>query len=372
MRKTSLLLSFTALAAVAAPVLQMNRAFDALTNLVPLITVKHRFMDPKHERFIAVKIEDLQAAFKTVKHDEVLKQDLFAPSYQLINQNLAVSLDAFKKGKKDFAYWTLREMTSLCLDCHTRLPESHTSSFQNGEYQVNQGKFLVPYNLGVAQLIVRRYADAKQSFARAIDQNIVRKNFKDTMDPLKQILLIEAKVLRNPENLEKELTHYIGKKELPQSIRDTLATWQTRARAWKGASELSGLKDDTKVRQLIDQRLKPLKETLSVFGGHEVDLLISTGLLSNFLFENPESKLAPEISYWLGWAEKYLKRENFFGSGDLFLKQCIQRYPKSPMAPKCLDEYRESVVFEFSGSGGTHIPEDVEAELKRLEQFIKN
>ncbi len=105
--------------------------------------------------------------------------------------------------------------------------------------------------------------------------------------------------------------------------------------------------------------------------GYDVDLLLTSGLLSNYLFEHPTSRKAAEISFWIGWSEKYLKRESFFGSGDLFLKQCIKKYPKSPMAKECLKEYKESIEFEFSGSSGTKIPQDIKYEIDNLEILIK-
>ena len=106
-------------------------------------------------------------------------------------------------------------------------------------------------------------------------------------------------------------------------------------------------------------------------GSRDVDLLLASGLLSNYLFENPETRMAPDLSFWLGWSEIYLKRENFFGSGDRFLKQCIRKYPAHPMALQCFDVYKENVQFEFSGSAGTNIPADIEKELKQLESLIR-
>ena len=97
---------------LAGPVLQMNRAFSALSELIPFITDREKFMEKKNESTIAGKIAELKSAFQSAKHDTVIKEDLFAPSYALINENISGSLVAFKKGKKDYSHLILKEMTS--------------------------------------------------------------------------------------------------------------------------------------------------------------------------------------------------------------------------------------------------------------------
>ena len=373
MKHAALLLSLLFLTpALAAPLSQMNRAFAALTELIPFLSDREKFLEKKNEALIGEKIVELQEAFRSAKHEKVLKQDLFAPSYALVNENLQSSLESFRKGEKDFAHWRLREITTHCLDCHTRLPPSHTSSFQNGELSIDPSKFDTVYNLGLAQLIVRRYVDAKASFVRAIDDAIIKKYFKDVELPFKQLLLIDTKVLKTPADLVSKFGHYAGKKELPESVKRSVVAWRNRLQFWENSKYLGpGLATEKDVEEFTAAVLAPLKAKPSLEEGNDVDLLFASGLLSNFLFENPESPKAPEISYWLGWAEKHLKRENFFGSGDRFLKQCVRRYPKSPVAPKCLEEYKESVEFDFSGSSGTHIPADVKKELEDLAKLLR-
>lgn len=367
-----LLILFISTKLMAGPVLQMNRAFTALSELIPFLTEKEKFMEKKNDPIIAARITELQAAFKAAKHDTLIKEDLFAPSYVLINENIAGSLKAFKQGEKEHSLWLLKEVTTHCLDCHTRMPTSHPSSFQNGDMTIDQSKFENSYNLGIAQLIVRRYVDAKTSFIRSIDEKLIKKEITDLILPFKQLLLIETKVLKNPGNMILELSKYIERKDLPEEVRRTTTEWMKRLKYWKGRKVLSnGLRSDDEISTFIQKELIPLRKNALYDDGYDVDLLIASGLLSNYLFENPTSSKAPDISFWLGWSEKHLKRENFFGSGDLFLKQCIKRYPTLPIAGQCLEEYKESVNFTFSGSSGTDIPADVQKELEDLAKLIK-
>ena len=362
---------FLPLVATAGPQAQMTGAFIALTELVPYLADKKEFADPKNAPFITKKISDLKDSFKASKHDKVLKTDLFAPSYALINADLPVTLEAFKAGRTDFAQWRLREVSSHCIDCHGRLPTTFPSSFQNGSIAIDKSKYKDVYSLGIAQLIVRRYADAKDSFTRSIEDKILRKEFDSLELPLKQLLMIDAKILKAPGNSLAILNHYSIRKDLPQALMKDMASWTKSLKLWQTSPLLkSGLTKDAEAAALITNSLEPLLLKNIILEEHSVDLLFASGLLSNYLYAHPLSAKAPELNYWIGWCEKYLKRDSFFDSGDLFLKQCVRRYSDHPIAKKCLDEYKDSVMFNFTGTSGTYIPNDVKKELKELEDLI--
>lgn len=373
MKKTFILIfGFVCFNAFGTPVLQMNKALSALVDLLPFITNESEFKAKENDKRISSSITELETAFKSAKHDKLMKSDLFAPSYAVITEELSDVNRAFKKNQKDFAHWRLKEITSHCLDCHTRLPPEMASSFQSGDLQLDKSKFSNPYNLGVAQLIVRRAVDAKWTFTNVIDESLLKNDFRDTKQALKQLLLIDVKILKNPGNLIPPLKLYLKKEKLPNEIAEMIKSWIPRIEYWEKKKLLSkGLETDTEVKNFIHQELTPLRKDSPLNDGASVDLLVASGLLSNYFFSHPKSSLAPELNFWLGWSEKFLKRELFFGSGDYFLKQCVRRYPKSSIAKDCLKEYKESVIFDFSGSSGTHIPDDVQAELDELNKTIE-
>ncbi len=47
------------------------------------------------------------------------------------------------------------------------------------------------------------------------------------------------------------------------------------------------------------------------------------------------------------------------------------KYPKSARSKDCLEEYKESVEFDFSGSRGTAIPSEIKKELKDFSDLIE-
>ncbi|MDO9181111.1 MAG: hypothetical protein Q7U04_01820, partial [Bacteriovorax sp.] len=61
----------------------------------------------------------------------------------------------------------------------------------------------------------------------------------------------------------------------------------------------------------------------------------------------------------------------FFSLGDLYLKDCIRKYPASPYAKKCYQEYSDSIEAGYSGSSGTDIPASERRELLKLKSLLK-
>jgi hypothetical protein len=355
---------------IAGPVLQMNQAFNSLMEIIPDLNNASEFQNKKNEKRIETSMQKMSSAFKTARHDYLINHDLFAPSYKMINENVADTGRHFKGGRKEYSRWLLKETVSLCIDCHTRLPDSYSSSFQDGHIQLEKNKFNSPYDLGVAQLLVRRYSDAKDSFIRNFQDDLIKGDKGDLIHPLQQILLIETKVLRNPDGMLSRIDDWL-KKKLPQEVSAEMNGWKKRLLIWKDEKSLKqGLANDKEVQKFITGRLVPLKNE-SYEDAFKVDLLFGSGILSHYFFENQESTLKPELSFWLGWIEKRLKKEHFFSSGDLFLKQCMIKYPKHSIARSCFEEYKESVEFDFSGSSGTHIPASIQKELKELKEKIK-
>ncbi len=353
---------------------KMQEAFTSLVELIPFITNQAEFENKSNEKVISEHMVKLQKAFKTANHEGVLKQDIFSPSYSLINEHLADSVEAFKKGKKDYVAWRMKEVTSLCLDCHTRLPVGHASSFSEGKRRLEEKQFSNNYNLGIAQMIVRRYADAKASFTKNIEEKLLIPNVTDLILPFKQIMVIDLKVERDPKNMLAVVDHYIGKEKLPESDRKTLQEWQKKLKAWLENKNLKNPPaNDEQMKRFIFNAVKPsFKDDSLYMGNAEVDLLITSGIMSNYLFENTKSALVPDLLYWIGLSEKYLKRDQFLSSGDLFLKLCVGKYPKSDVARRCYDEYESSMEFQFTGSRGTDMPEEIQKELKQLKSQLRS
>jgi len=372
MKHLLFLLFFISKGVYSTPILQMNKAFTSIFDLGPYLTDENRYLEDKNTKTIQKSLDDLEASFQSVGHDKLIKHDLFAPSYKLISENIKESTLSFKNRHKSYSFWILKETLTLCLDCHSRLPQNLTSSFQNGELYFNPNNIKDPYDLGMTYLVVRRFSDAQDYFIRSIQEKIIKKENNKILMPFQQLLMIELKVRKDPVKMISIIDDYIQKKHLPSQVENELKLWKQRLDIWKTDQSLTkGIDTEKELIEFIKRRLEILKEENSFNDAFKVDLLLGSGIISEFYFENQNSPSAPEINYWLGWLEKRLKKENFLSTGSLYFKQCIKKYPKSARSKDCLEEYIESVEFDFSGSRGTAIPSEIKKELKDLSDLLE-
>jgi len=102
-----------------------------------------------------------------------------------------------------------------------------------------------------------------------------------------------------------------------------------------------------------------------------LDLVYSSGLLQEYLYNHPASPLLPKILFWASISERQLSKSYFYSLADVYLKECIKKFPKDPYAKRCFKEYEDNLYFGYTGSGGTHLPPQEKKELETLRQMIK-
>lgn len=368
MKLFSVFLLFISLS-YAAPTQQMNEAFEALVRLLPYLINEKDFVDLKKQGEVSESLRKLQGAFTKVRHLDLLKEDIFSPSYELVSESLSEASKAFETGQKDYAFWRLKEVTTFCIDCHTRIPKEVSSSYQNGGLNSNNDIFKDSYNRAIAALIVRRYTDATAALRQTIQEGIIKKDHRRTPQALKNLVIIDAKILRNLKNLKAELTSY-AKKDIPQQNKIKIQGWLAEIDSIQQSKWFKENYREDEIH-LIFKELNTLRQSQQAIEKNDIKILVSSGHLAQYSFLNPKTSYAPEINFWLGWSEKQLKRENLFSTGNNFFKQCIRKYPKHPIAKECLNELKESIEFDFTGSAGTNIPKEVKMELKALEDRLK-
>jgi hypothetical protein len=95
-----------------------------------------------------------------------------------------------------------------------------------------------------------------------------------------------------------------------------------------------------------------------------------SSVLYEYLDANPQTPLRPDIFYWLSFGERRYLYPSLHSLPGLYLKQCVLDYPQSPVAKKCFAEYEDIIIVSFTGSGGTHIPDDLTQELTMMRSLV--
>ena len=88
--------------------------------------------------------------------------------------------------------------------------------------------------------------------------------------------------------------------------------------------------------------------------------------------KKPTSSSIPEVLYWLAVVDREMTNSIFYSFADLYLKECMLKFPESGTAMKCYKEYESEMIFGYTGSAGTNIPREVLEDLKYLKTFVES
>ena len=98
------------------------------------------------------------------------------------------------------------------------------------------------------------------------------------------------------------------------------------------------------------------------------DLNLSSILL-DYYNAHPDTLLGAKILYWLATIDKRVNDELFFYLGDYYLLNCMEKYPKDPIALECYDSYLDELEVIYLSKEKKYPPE-IEARIKRLQKLI--
>lgn len=181
-----------------------------------------------------------------------------------------------------------------------------------------------------------------------------------------------VRIKQDPEAGIKSLKMNGLNKNLPLVIRKNINDWISQLKSWKKVTTPSvETATEEEVRKFVNQLMGPDLNGKSGFT-HErlISYLRVSGFLYTYLGKHKQTEFTGEVLYWLALCDRHLSNDLFYSLSDIYLKDCVRDFSKSPIARKCFDEYKEGVVFSYTGSAGTSIPPEVSAELKELEKLL--
>ncbi len=355
----------------------MDRVHESFVKIIPYIYSEKKLAELKEKKNKDQKEEvikilnDISNFFKSAKNVETFKKPGFRPSLETINNHMNETVLSVKSDHTSYASKRLKAMTAICISCHTQL--SGHDDFAENVAVAGKKQFQKPFDYANYLMLLRKFPAAQKQYENAINENlklpVSDQISEEISSALKRVFSLHTKIEFNPKAAQKFITQYNNHRNMPKVAHDNLIQWEKSLRSWKSFNP----KKLKSIESFISKNLTPIEEDKpeTAMGENDVTLLIASGVLTKFLSENPKTKLAPQILYWLAVAEKRLGTNYIFSLGDLYLKECIQLYPESAFAKKCFQQYQDDLTFGFSGSGGTDIPEDKKRELDRLKGLLK-
>jgi hypothetical protein len=377
------LLSNVALSEEAADQLQakavMSNIYDSYVKIIPYAYSSKssfgNFKSKKEKEELLKNLNDLSVFFKSAKHADFFQRPGFKPSLEAITNHLDETIMSVEADNFLFAQKRLNVIGALCVTCHSQLPDSVSkNAFRENIKKEKRDRFDSDFSYANYLYLVRRFDDSKTYFEKAIDLAMANSSMssrQEVLFSLRRILSMTTKIKFDFEKSKILVEKWTKDTRLSINEQKTIKRWSDSLKSWKGFD--SKLINEKTLPQFIEKNLIPLdlKKEIIFSGEEDVTLFISSGVLLNFLVENPNSEMAPEILYWLSLIEHRMGQSYFFSLGDLYLKDCIRKYPASPYAKKCYQEYSDSIEAGYTGSSGTDIPVNEKRELMKLKALLK-
>jgi tetratricopeptide (TPR) repeat protein len=357
----------------------MNDILSSFVALLPYASNEMRFNDPKAEEFIKSHLLKLKTAFKNAKHLKKIKTPGFSPSFEVVTDHLDQTYNNFTMRSKSFARTRLKATAEMCISCHTQLPQGLSNTF-SGLNNVNRNEFFNDYEYADYLFVTRRYTQALRYYEREIKQRIEKNealkavhNSKNAHyldftieNSLKRILTTYTKVFYRPQKALGLIEQYKGMKGIPKTLAGDLESWMADLKSWEKQSFKGTISSEEELKSFISKYLNDEEGENS-----DVTMLVASGALYRFVNSYPNSKSVPEVLYWLGKIYNHLEHSYFYSLAEVYLKNCIEKYPSSPFARKCYDQYKENLEIGFTGTSGTNIPDEELKILKKLKKSLK-
>jgi len=316
----------------------------------------------------------------------------------------------YAAGRHGEAGYLLQRLTENCIACHHRLPETSGPRLDRHLGSPLDLQGLAPAERARLQIATRRFDAALETYETLFASPQTSPAQLDRMGYLADYLTVALRVKSDPERARATLRRL--------RVRPGVPDWLERdLRVWIDALEdpLPGMAAQRdapspleRARRLLAEG-EALREVPADHTGLVHDLLASS-LVYRFVEtplpsaspsdRDPEAGAAdvPEASdpaepaardparpadsdpseaeraepyYLLGVAEARIDRSYWLSPADLYLETAIRTAPQAPFARDAYELLERRTREGYTGSAGTHLPEDVKRNLEALRRLVE-
>lgn len=348
----------------------MDRIFSNLAKLTKYSISEEEFQKKENEEIIKTTLKDTSESVQTAIKQHDLKKPLMQISGEVLSTQFRDAERAFNTGHKAYSRWMVNSSLSICMSCHTQVPKIN----QPFDSLFDMNNFKDKFDQAELRFVLRNYDKALPMYNGLINEYPGNKISVDKLETaLKRKIAIFARIKRSPAEAIASLEKDYANKNIPPYLHKNIESWLALFRMWSKEKDPNISKaTDKEILTFVEKQMK--KQTWDKFqessNPRAVSYLRVSGVLYDYLYSHPKTKIIPEILYYLAICDRELNNNFFYSLAELYLKECVMKYPTTRIAKKCFIQYEEIITSSFTGSAGTDIPEDVKQELKNMSEKI--
>ena len=342
----------------------MGQIFGAIRVLLPMSASLKELEDPANRESVRPSLLQIaESADEIMSHGRYQQQSVQYLSRSL-GRNAREALSAYDLGRYEATQFHIQRMTEHCIACHSRLPSGDSplaADFVKGP-ELNA---MDPASRGAIQVATRRFDDAFVTF-EALFQN-PKEHPAMMLKPLRDYLTVAIRVKKDFSRAIHTLDTFAQRPDLWRVLRADVDDWVGALREVRSVPLPENHLDAA--RRLVEKA-----HPSNYFPGTRgalVYFITASSHLHRYLDANPTDKRrVSEAYYLLGITEFRIAPDYWLSLADFYLETAIRTAPKSASARDAYDWLEEETILGYTGSGGTHLPDDVAAQLKELRALI--
>ncbi len=275
------------------------------------------------------------------------------------------ALQSFDGGRVDNAKFEIRNMTQLCIACHTRLPEPRDAPL--AKHFIDERVFA---DLGLEEkarieLATRQFDRARSSFEALLASEDTPA--PELLDALVDYLVVNVRVRGDFRRPRPVLLRFSERADvwtaLAEDVRDWIVALTEYEESGVPAPSIAAARELLeRARQwaIVPYSRQPM-----------IHYIVASRVLNQYIKLHPEP--GPERSeayYLLGLTQYGIGQSAWLGEAEDYLRNAVIADPGSEFAGRAFALLEEQIIFGYTGSAGTHLPAEVERELEELRRLL--
>lgn len=346
----------------------MAHLFTSLTNVLPLSMNGSEFSNLKNREKILTDLRSMRDSTSAlVDHTKN-----FEGSYAFIAKSMSRDIkDIYKwyeQGATSEARYMLHQVSENCVSCHMKLPDpGHAPRMDHFFKGITIGK-LLPAEKARLQVALRQFDDALNTWEDMF-KTWPKPSELFAMDALPEYLKVAIRVKSEPRRALLALDALGKRADLPAFMAREVSAWKNSLKKLAGEIHKTGT-ELSRAEKIIKSARKTMEYPMD--RSALVDFIVASAMLNRYMQSKSLSADNTAKGYYLlGVTESLIGRTTWLTQTDYYLEASVRAAPKSAVAGKALDALEQQILMEYSGSGGTNIPDDIQANLDELRNLVK-
>jgi len=332
----------------------------------PYTSTEEAFSSAKGKQVVGDSLSAINSKIQKDPPSELTQNSGFRITYKLLADHISKTKEIFDRGELEYARMRVNGIGNLCAGCHMQAPKiSSYSAFEfitgkRSEETFNNANFLYT---------IRRYAEAQ-----AIMDALIRKypNSSLSSDQLNSLyrmkLGILVRIQRDPKAAIASLSEDLKNEKIPVDVRDNIKNWIESLKKWSvDAKNPATMSTPDLIKYVAANLPGNLNRKIAPSDPQLMNLLRMSGLLYDRLLKEPNSESTQQILFYLAKCERSLSPYYWYSMNEIYLLECIVKFPKASFSRKCYDAYKEGMNERYFGQA---LPDSVRTSLEALKAYL--